>query len=359
MQVRWSAILIIGALATRAEADKDAEQLFRDGRVALKAHKLDEACDMFARSFEIEPSITTLLNLGDCHEQAGRTASAWDAFVRAGALAREGSDPKRAIEAERRAKALEGKLGKLTLVVPASTPKGFAIKRCGAAIDQAKWNVALAVDAGPCRIEATAPGRQTWTGAVNVEDGKQAMLLVEIPAVDPNAPQAPGPSKPPVMTLGTESPFAIGVLVGAGDRENLLVGVRTLYTIAVPKGQVRLIANAFYTDYVDFRSESDMVELHTRNLEVALGAEYILFPVERVGFGGGLGFAADFDFPDQTNRARYPEAAGGNDTGAGVLVRVSGVLRLSRRFESSIEIQMLKNTDERIYSGFATLDWFP
>ena len=45
------------------------------------------ACPLLERSHSLDPSSGTLLNLGDCQEHLGRTASAWRAFTEARALA--------------------------------------------------------------------------------------------------------------------------------------------------------------------------------------------------------------------------------------------------------------------------------
>src|SRR5689334_2197625 len=99
-----------------------AEALFREGRTLIKAGKLDAGCDKLEASEKIESSVGTLLNLGDCREEQGRTATAWAAFRKAEAMAkRAGGDNKRQSEAARRADKLEGSLATITIQVGAKS----------------------------------------------------------------------------------------------------------------------------------------------------------------------------------------------------------------------------------------------
>src|SRR6187549_3181233 len=73
-----------------------AEALFREGRRLIKEGKLDQGCAKLAASEKLESSVGTLLNLGDCREKLGQTATAWAAFRKAEAMAkRAGDDHKR------------------------------------------------------------------------------------------------------------------------------------------------------------------------------------------------------------------------------------------------------------------------
>src|SRR5689334_14611288 len=92
-----------------AEPNPEAEKLFRDGRALIKQGKLAQACEAFAASNKLEPSVGTLLNLGDCRAKLGQTATAWASFVEAGRLAKKQNDRRQA-EADRRTAELEPRL---------------------------------------------------------------------------------------------------------------------------------------------------------------------------------------------------------------------------------------------------------
>ena len=78
--MRLSTLVALIALAGTAVAGPAAEKLFQDGRTALAAGKLDEACDAFHGSENLEPRVGTLLNVADCEERRGRIATAWIEF---------------------------------------------------------------------------------------------------------------------------------------------------------------------------------------------------------------------------------------------------------------------------------------
>src|SRR5688572_10857098 len=91
---RASALLVLAlcVLAPRAHADEGraaAEALFREGRRLLGAGQVDAACEKLAQSQKLDPSGGTLMNLADCHERQGKTASAWSGFVEAEVIARK------------------------------------------------------------------------------------------------------------------------------------------------------------------------------------------------------------------------------------------------------------------------------
>jgi hypothetical protein len=58
----------------------EAERLFEEGRVAFKAGDLAKACPTFDKSYALEPTLGSLLNLATCFEKQGRVASSWIRF---------------------------------------------------------------------------------------------------------------------------------------------------------------------------------------------------------------------------------------------------------------------------------------
>lgn len=64
-----------------------ADALFRAGKELLESGKVAEACAKLAESQRIDPRLGTLLNVAACHEQEGRTATAWSEFNEAASQA--------------------------------------------------------------------------------------------------------------------------------------------------------------------------------------------------------------------------------------------------------------------------------
>src|SRR5690349_1387185 len=79
-------VLVFASLARMAHAQPaaaQAETLFDRGRDLLAAGKIAEACDAFESSQNLDPQLTTLLNLADCREKNKQLASAWGHFLEA------------------------------------------------------------------------------------------------------------------------------------------------------------------------------------------------------------------------------------------------------------------------------------
>src|SRR5262245_41405440 len=82
----WAvAMSILGARPAAAEtpepqAQAAARALFNEARDLLKSGRYGEACAKLEGAKGLYTSAGILLNLGDCYEKIGRTASAWTEF---------------------------------------------------------------------------------------------------------------------------------------------------------------------------------------------------------------------------------------------------------------------------------------
>ena len=156
-----------------------AEVLFQRGRQLLSEQRIAEACAEFEASQEIDAGIGTLLYLGDCYEQMGRTASAWASFKEAASLAQARSDERERVAAIR-ASALEPRLTRLILRVPqAYRLEGLTIRLAGAPIPRASWGVGLPVDPGWQRVEAMAPDHEPWSRTLRLVGS--GLVVLDVP----------------------------------------------------------------------------------------------------------------------------------------------------------------------------------
>jgi hypothetical protein len=217
-----------GALAQPTPAAvARADALFNEALALTEQGRYSEACPKLAESQALDPGIGTLYNLSDCNEHIGRTATAWSGFMEASALANAAGQADRAGEARRRAAALEPKLSKLQIVVPAAAAvAGLEVRRDGAVVLRADWGKDAPVDPGKHVVSASAPGKPPWTKEVMVDkEGK--VFLVEVPALASSSSPSPDGDKPESPSKGRSIVPAIvlgGVaLAGVGAGVGLLV----------------------------------------------------------------------------------------------------------------------------------------
>jgi hypothetical protein len=225
-------LLSVPAFATGAADQAAAEALFNEAKKLVSAGDFEHACPKFAESNRLDPGSGTLLNLGACYEQIGKLASAWGAFNEAAVTARNAGDASRQDEATRRAAALAPRLSKLSvLVAPAVRGlKGLQIKRDGEAVGEGQWGSPIPIDSGEHVIEASAPGRRTWTTKITITGpgatATEVPPLVEAPTeVPPSAADTPvttgaapfwRPQRVIGLTLGAAGLVGFGVSAGFG-----------------------------------------------------------------------------------------------------------------------------------------------
>ena len=203
-----------------------AEALFNEGRKLAASGKYADACPKFEASEQLDPGLGTLLNLAECYEKIGKTASAWAEYREAIPLARASGSKVRQDLATERAAALESRLSMLTIRAMGGSEEasGLEIRRDGVPVQPAELGSPIPVDPGPHTIEAAAPGKQKWSSTVQVTDA--ARLAVEVPALTPLATsaapptQAPKPVEAPPLDQGVHSRSAstqrtAAIVVGA------------------------------------------------------------------------------------------------------------------------------------------------
>src|SRR5262245_38236702 len=171
-------VLLLAGIA-RADDKAAADAAFTRAKDLVKQGNYAEACPLFEASYRADPQIGALLNVADCHEQVGRTATAWAEFRESDELATKRRDP-RAAYARERAEALVGKLAKLRVTVPAIA--GLVLRRDG--IDLTLFvGHELPVDPGDHVITASAPHRVEWKTTVTIA-AEPTTTQLEVPALE-------------------------------------------------------------------------------------------------------------------------------------------------------------------------------
>ena len=245
MRPRLAALVTLAAVMASAPlaraqggSEAAATALFDEGRRLMAAHKFAEACPKLAESERLAPSGGTLLNLADCYEHTGQTASAWvawkDVASRANAAGKSDVE-KRALA---KAAALEPALARLTIAVDAASDvPGLDVKRDGVALGHTEFGVAIPVNPGPHVVEATAPKKKSFSAKVDVA-AKQADARLTVtmeddatagaPPPPPPGPEAPPPTlpatPPPAPAPGASGLKTVGLVVGGVGIAGLVVG---------------------------------------------------------------------------------------------------------------------------------------
>jgi hypothetical protein len=184
----------------------------------MDAGKPAEACPKLAESQRIDPQLGTLLNLALCHEQTGLTASAWSEFNTVAAQAAQRNEEDRARYAREHAAALEQQLSYLSLRVAERAP-GLTVQLDKRVLGPAAWSNPLPVDPGTHWLEASLPGKRTWSRQVQVRG--RGTTTVEIPALDDAAVTTP--IQPPPSEDGSTA-RTVGFVVGGVGVAGVIVG---------------------------------------------------------------------------------------------------------------------------------------
>lgn len=189
-----------GDLATANALFDEARRLSAEGQFA-------EACAKFEASMTLAPRLGVQLNLADCYERVGRTASAWIAFGEAAALARRGTD-QREVFARQRQDALVRRLSRLGVALAGAPVHGLTVRRDGRRMEPSSLGVDVPVDPGVHVVEVTAPGYLPWSTRVVVSgEGEVVRVMVPAPERSPPAPSPASPSPPPAsLTRATAEP---------------------------------------------------------------------------------------------------------------------------------------------------------
>lgn len=250
--VRAIATIVVCGLAASAaaqpsEAVKRADALFQEGRALLDQGNAAAACPKFEESQRLDPGLGTLLNLADCYERTNRLASALTAFRSAEEQARRLGEKKRELAAADRARALEGRVSRVTITLAAGDrPPGFEVRRNGVAVTALDFGRSIAVDPGAITIEAAAPGFTTFRKVVDVTTA-QGNHQIDVPVLRP-ATAAPSPDEPVADPVATPAPRPPRVDPGAGRRTlAIVVGVGGVAGLGAGVA-IGLVAKGRYAD---------------------------------------------------------------------------------------------------------------
>jgi hypothetical protein len=202
--MRWAHAVVLGFLATvagavpaRADSDGDkalAAKLFKQGRDAISAGKLDEACTRFEQSFKLDPAIGTKLNLADCLERKGLLAAAYRLFDEAANEAAKGRKEGRESFARERAEALAKQLVRVEVSIADPSVKGLKVTIADVVVAKEAWGVPRYLAPGVIEVEVSAFGYEPFHTTIEGRAGE--VRKIEVPALPRAEIETHGPGKP-------------------------------------------------------------------------------------------------------------------------------------------------------------------
>jgi hypothetical protein len=208
--MRWIAIAIVVAAAWTATAEPvdttEAGRMFQEARALAKLGRIDEACELFERSYGLDPGLGTAVNLADCLERQGKRYRAWALFD---VVARNSQNiQSRARLARQRADALLAKLATVTIKLHDPGAAGLAVRIADREVTPAA-EIHVLVEPGDLALVATLPGRPVFRATLHAVAG--AVVITEVPAF----PALPDASAAATRRRGSRV-YLAGALGGVG-----------------------------------------------------------------------------------------------------------------------------------------------
>lgn len=175
--------IVVAVTATAIAAPvgtTEAAQIFLQGRELAKLGRFDEACALFARSYELDPALGTAVNLADCLERQGHLQRAWELFD---VVARNSQNVQsRARLARQRADALQARLAMVIIKLHDPRAPGLSVRIGDHQMTPAP-EIRDLIEPRDVELVATAPGRSTFRTTLHAVAG--TIVSADVPAFAP------------------------------------------------------------------------------------------------------------------------------------------------------------------------------
>jgi hypothetical protein len=230
--VRFASIVIATvALSGTAAADRETgASLFEEGRALSQQGKYEQACERFAKSYELEPATGTQVNFADCEEHLGHIARAWQLFDATATAADRENNAMRAQYARQRAAVLVPRLGSVVIRLAAPDPR-MSIRAGEHALSPAP-EIKTYVDPGDVEIVAELAGKR-FAKTIRARAG--ASSTVEVPRLGGNAPAGSDGAKRRTWMIASGS-LGVAGLAGMSTSALLTLSASRRYADAFAEG---------------------------------------------------------------------------------------------------------------------------
>ncbi|MRG92029.1 hypothetical protein [Polyangium spumosum] len=227
--------MLSSPLAARANDPAAADALFQAAKKLMGEKQFSEACPKFDASYKLDPTLGTLLNLADCYEKLGRTATAWSTWGEAMEKAQRDGD-KRAEFARSRRDSLFPKLPKVVINVQNEVP-GVDILWDQVKLAPAVFGVELPADpAEHDLLVLRDDGAKLKEERVRItQEGARTEITLDIEALDKANPRKVKPIEAPPPPPPSASKQRLAGFVIGGFGAAALITAGALEAVALAK----------------------------------------------------------------------------------------------------------------------------
>jgi hypothetical protein len=227
-RITLASALLFASSSAHAGDPAAAREQVKLGYQLAQEGKCEEAIPHFVESLRMDLKAITLINLASCEEKTAKLADALGHWVEARARAQVEGNAAIQEEAEKKAKALEPRVPKLTLVLPGAKPDTEVV-RDGVVLGAASMGVGLPVNTGAHTLVVRAKDREETTTNVSIAEGENKRVELKLGA--PKKAVAASAAAPATdSSSGGTSPLVYGGfgLAIAGVAVGSVFGIMTL-----------------------------------------------------------------------------------------------------------------------------------
>ena len=208
-------VVVYASSSARAGDPPAAREQVKLGYQLAQDGKCDEAVPHFVESLRLDVKAITLINLAACEEKTGKLADALGHWVEARARAQAEGNAGIEEEAEKKTKALESRVPKLTVAVK-NAPPDVEVVRDGVALGAASMGVPLPVNPGAHTLVVRAKGHEDNAQNVTIVEAETKRVELEVGAVRKAVASEPAKPGTDTDTDGEASKTSPLVYVGFG-----------------------------------------------------------------------------------------------------------------------------------------------
>jgi hypothetical protein len=189
------ASVVLGAVLTlssarlaSAQESAAADVLFKEAKSLMAEGKVSQACPKFQAALDLQRTLGTLMNLADCLEQEGKTASAHTRWNEAVQLATEQKDDRLSFAQERK-NAVAPRVPKLFLDVVGGR-EALVVSVRGNVVPATKYGLPLDTDPGTVVVEVSRGETVLEKREAALTEGQTTRLALDLDAISKAHPAA-------------------------------------------------------------------------------------------------------------------------------------------------------------------------